>query len=66
VDLAWQDGKLSSATVGSKYDGPCRLRAASPITVRQGDHEVTVRSIDPNTIEFPTVAGGHYSILPKL
>ena len=66
VDVAWKDGKLSSATVRANYAGPCRLRAALPISVRQGDHEVTVRRIDANTIEFPATAGGLYSISPRL
>jgi hypothetical protein len=42
------------------------LRAAVPVTVRQGDREVAVRRIDSNTIEFATSANGLYSISPKL
>lgn len=66
VDVAWKAGKLSSATVRAKYAGPCRLRAALPISVRQGDHEVTVRRIDAKTIEFSASADGNYSISPRL
>jgi alpha-L-fucosidase 2 len=66
VDVAWKDGKLSTAAVRAKYAGPCRLRAGLPVSVRQGDHEVAVRRIDSNTIEFPALAGGLYSISPRL
>ena len=65
VDVAWKEGKLSSATVRAKYAGPCRLRTAAPVAVRQGNQEIAARRIDPHTIEFPTAANGYYSITPQ-
>ena len=66
VDEMWKEGKLASATMVAEYPSQCRLRTVSPISVRQAGHEVTVRRIDPNTIEFSTTAGGLYSISPQL
>jgi len=38
VDLAWADGKLTSATIRPTFDGPCRLRI--------GDKQATVEAKD--------------------
>ena len=65
VDVAWKEGKLASATIRAKYAGPCRLRTAAPVAVRQGNQEIAARRIDANTIEFPTAANGVYSIVPQ-
>jgi alpha-L-fucosidase 2 len=62
VDETWKDGKLSSAIVRAKYAGQCRLRTGTPVNVRHDDHQVAVRRIDANTIEFLTAVDGRYSI----
>jgi alpha-L-fucosidase 2 len=64
VDVAWQDGKLSSASVRAEYAGPCRLRTATAVTVREGDRVISVRRMDANTIEFSAAAHAVYSLSP--
>jgi alpha-L-fucosidase 2 len=64
VDVAWKDGKISSATVRAKYSAPCRLRTATPVTVREGNRQSAVRGIDADTIEFTAVANAVYSVRP--
>jgi alpha-L-fucosidase 2 len=65
VDVAWKDGKLSSANVRAKYAGSCRLRSATQVKVANGNGEVAVRRIDANTIEFAAAANGVYSVAPQ-
>jgi alpha-L-fucosidase 2 len=62
VDLAWQDGKLATATLTAKYAGLCRLRMAGPVTIRLGDKTITPNRRDTNTVEFTAAAGGIYTI----
>ena len=64
VDLAWRAGKLAAATVRAKYGGPCRLRATTPLEIREGNREVAVQQIDPNTVEFPGAANRVYTVTP--
>jgi alpha-L-fucosidase 2 len=64
VDVAWKDGKISTALLRAKYAEPCRLRTAMPVTVREGNREIDVRRIDSNTIEFTAVANATYSVAP--
>jgi alpha-L-fucosidase 2 len=65
VDLAWKEWKLSSATLQTKYAGPCRLRSAVPVKVRQGNQEIAGRRLDTQTLEFSAEANGVYSITPQ-
>ena len=37
VDIDWKEGRLVSATVRSKLGGRCRIRAAVPLLVTEGD-----------------------------
>ncbi len=65
LDLAWDQGRLSSATLRSGQAGTCRVRVAGGAVVRQGNREVEVRRVDADVIEFTTVAGGEYTLLPR-
>jgi alpha-L-fucosidase 2 len=65
LDIAWNEGKLSSATVRSTHAGPCRLRAATTMNVHEADRPITVGQLDPNTIEFSAAANAVYSITPR-
>jgi len=65
VDEAWKDGKLASATVLSKYAGPCRLRTTTAVTVRTGGQVVAVRQMDAKTIEFSATANVVYALSPQ-
>jgi len=65
VNLAWENGKLASATVKAKEAGQCRLRAPAPVIVRTGHQKVAVRQIDANTIEFAAATNAVYSVSPR-
>jgi len=65
VDLAWSQGKLTSAELRASQAALCRLRTPQPVTVTHGGRPVSVRQIASGVIEFPTVAGAAYTLTPK-
>ncbi len=57
VDIAWKDGKLTEARVRSSLGGPCKLRSATPISVKPGDAKS-----DNGVVEVKTEAGAEYVV----
>jgi alpha-L-fucosidase 2 len=55
VDITWNDGRLSSATIRSVNGGECRLRTATPVTI---DGE----AVAPGLIRFQTEPGQSYQV----
>jgi alpha-L-fucosidase 2 len=64
VDIAWQDGRLTHATVRSRLGGPCRVRAGTPIVVLAGDVAVETELVEPSIWLFQTQAGASYVLVP--
>lgn len=71
VGMEWSGGTLSRATIESTLGNVCRIRMRTPVRVKRGtaasaaaSDRVDVREIDPAVIEFPTEAGGVYTIEP--
>ena len=63
IDMAWKEGVLEKAVVTSKYDGPCRIRTKTPVSVTLNGKAVKeAREIDKNVIEFEANAGGRYLV----
>jgi alpha-L-fucosidase 2 len=62
VDLTWQAGRLTTANIRSRLGGPCRLRAATAVTVSAFGQPVPVQPIAPEGIEFTTIVGGEYQL----
>jgi alpha-L-fucosidase 2 len=60
VDLAWQGGKLTQATIRSTLGGPCRVRTRTPIQVE----DVPARVVAEGVMEFETEAGKAYHLAP--
>jgi alpha-L-fucosidase 2 len=60
VDIAWADGKLTSATLRSKLGGPCRIRSATPLAVKPG----TAKHPEPSVTVFSTEVGRKYELRP--
>lgn len=59
VNISWEENKLTKAVIVSNIGGLCRLRTTDKVKV------VGVKSIAKgNIIEFNTVKGGSYTILP--
>jgi alpha-L-fucosidase 2 len=64
IDVAWHDGRLAAAAVRAKSAGPCRLRVAGEVEIREGDRVLPVRRIAPGVVEFSARAGGSYLVRP--
>jgi len=65
VDLAWEGGRLSRATLRSREAGPCRVRASSRFgVIGEGGRVALVAGAD-GVASFETVAGGAYVLAPR-
>jgi alpha-L-fucosidase 2 len=64
VAMQWNDGKLSKATLNSKYNKTCRLRTKSPVKIFAGNKEVACKQSGENFIEFEAKAGELYRVEP--
>lgn len=62
VDIRWEGGKLSEATVRSSLGGPCRLRARGPVQVSCGGSPTKVETPENGVVAFDTKPGGAYAI----
>ncbi|WP_373331042.1 glycoside hydrolase family 95 protein [Salmonirosea aquatica] len=58
IDMAWEDGKLSTATVRSEAGGTCRIRTSTPVRVTG-----TLFQREGNTLVFETEAGKAYRLV---
>jgi alpha-L-fucosidase 2 len=65
VDIAWKDGRLTSATIRSTVGGPCRVRARMPVDVKSASGPVKAEAAADGAVEFPTQAGGAYGVAPR-
>lgn len=62
VDMAWKDGRLSTARLHAGFTGPCTVRAPGSFRVRTGGK--IVAESQNSTAAFATEAGVTYEILP--
>jgi alpha-L-fucosidase 2 len=65
VDLAWQNGRLATATLQAKSAGACRLRTRGPVEIRLNGDPVAARQVGSDVVEFHATAGGAYIIVPR-
>ena len=65
VDMAWQDGKLTKATIRATRAGTCKVRGAAGMELRSGGETMEVKALDDHVIEFPATAGGEYVLSAK-
>ncbi|MFE5324525.1 glycoside hydrolase N-terminal domain-containing protein [Paenibacillus sp. NPDC056579] len=63
VSLQWSESRLQRAEIVSLNGGVCKLAAASPVEIRQGDRLVATASGVSDEIEFPTEQGAVYQII---
>ena len=63
VDMSWDDGRLTQATIRSMKGRPCALRL-SDARVAQDGRDVEIRR-EPDRIVFSTEAGKAYEISPE-
>jgi len=62
VDLMWQEGKVSTATIRSRLGGPCRVRADAPVTVQSAGQRIAAVQVAEGIVEFPTSAECEYFV----
>jgi alpha-L-fucosidase 2 len=62
LDMKWSGAKLDSVEVLSKEGQPCRIKAATSLTVRSADEVITPRQLPDGSVEFPTIKGTRYQL----
>jgi len=61
VDLAWADGRLTTAVVKASLKTECKIRYGYPLEVFSGGRKIAVE-IDGELISFTAEAGGVYEV----
>lgn len=64
VDIAWQDSRLTSATIRSELGGACTLRTRLPLQVESRGAPVPVVLRQPDLLVFETQKQQDYSVRP--
>jgi alpha-L-fucosidase 2 len=62
VDIAWNDGQLSAATVQSRLGAECRVRTRNSMDVTAAGQSVQIARPAKNIVEFKTEPGTKYSL----
>ncbi len=62
VDMLWENGRLSRATLRSLLGNTCRIRIAGPVSVFSQGTEVSVRQPEEGVVEFETQMGSDYEL----
>lgn len=62
VDIAWQAGQLSTATIRALVGGECRLRTPVPVTIDGAGVAVNTEHVSSGLICFQTEPGRRYQV----
>jgi len=65
VDMAWRDGRLTSATIRSRLSGHCRVRAGAPLDVSAELAAVRAERPESCVVAFTARAGETYRLAPS-
>jgi alpha-L-fucosidase 2 len=62
LDMEWRDAAPTSVIIRSTLGNPCRVRAASPMTVSSDGKPLPVRNQQDGSVEFNTTRGASYTL----
>jgi alpha-L-fucosidase 2 len=62
LDMQWSKAKPTRVEVLSKEGQPCRIKAATNLTIRSAGEVITPRQLPDGSIEFPTMKGASYQL----
>jgi alpha-L-fucosidase 2 len=65
VDLAWNNGKLAEAKIGSRRGNVCTVRTHVPIRVEADGINIEITRPARNIVAFQTVSGKDYVLAPS-
>jgi alpha-L-fucosidase 2 len=65
VDLAWQAGQLTEATLRAQRDGDCVVKAMAPLSVLADGRNHEARVDAQGILRFATKAGCSYRLVPS-
>ena len=63
VSVFWQDGKLTSAFIDSKFNNKCRIRTKTSVEILHNGKKIITCSPELNVLEFNAEAGESYKVL---
>ena len=64
VDMSWEDGSLTAASIKALGTGHCVLRTTMPVKVTVGGDRVEVQDLGAHAITFQTLLGTTYAVAP--
>jgi alpha-L-fucosidase 2 len=62
LDIKWDKGQLTEASIRSGNGGECRLLVSRPVSIRSNGREVPVTRASTGEIVFPTQKGATYTV----
>ncbi len=64
IDISWDKGRMTAVGLRSALGNLCRVRAGTSVKVFSGGEPVSFREVEEGVIEFETVAGAEYTVIP--
>ncbi len=65
VDIAWEDGRLTEASIRAISGNKCRVHAPEAVNVVSGGRQVKTVVVERNVVEFAAKAGRTYNVLAE-
>ena len=64
VDIAWEDGRLTEASIRAMSGNKCKVHAPEAVNVVSGGRQVKTVVVERNVVEFAMKAGRTYRVHP--